>query len=123
MLRKYSFNYISSLKRQGSGSVLNSRIRICIKMKSRIRIRIKVKSRIRIRIKVKSRIRIRNTDLKINLFTIIEVPRPAESCRLLDPDVVAVVDGPASIFFISSTKFKTFHPDPYTLYGSRLNID
>jgi hypothetical protein len=40
MYKKYCFRYIISLKWQGSGSVSNSRIRICIKLNSRIRIRI-----------------------------------------------------------------------------------
>jgi hypothetical protein len=47
--KKYCFRYITYLKRQGSGSVSNGRIRI--KLKSIIRIRIKAKSMIRISIK------------------------------------------------------------------------
>jgi hypothetical protein len=47
MYKKYCIRYITHLKRQASGSVSNSRIRICIKFKSRIRICINVKIRIR----------------------------------------------------------------------------
>jgi hypothetical protein len=36
MNKKYRFMHITSLKQQGSGSVLNSQIRICIKEKGRI---------------------------------------------------------------------------------------
>ncbi len=47
MYKKHCLRYITSLKRERSGSVSNSQIRI--RLESRIRIRIKVKSRNRIR--------------------------------------------------------------------------
>jgi hypothetical protein len=53
MYKKYCFWYISSMKRQesGSGSIPNSQIRI--KLKSRIQIRIKVISRVLSRIRIR----------------------------------------------------------------------